>query len=113
MSEIALRPLPRPQLTLDDLGSDMVRAADRLYAIGELDLVLTFVSELAESSTDVDTLSAVGEVTARHHDAQAMLMLGKTALARGLAMEQYAFPEIGVPAFSPTPAALAGNSPKP
>jgi soluble lytic murein transglycosylase len=30
-----------------------------------------------------------------------MLVLGKTALARGLAMERYAFPEIGVPSYSP------------
>ncbi len=71
-----------------------------LYALGELDLVLTFVTELAESSTKLDPLTAVGEVTARHHDAQAMLALGKTALARGLAMDRYAFPEIGVPSFS-------------
>ena len=67
----------------------------------ELDLVLTFVSDLAESSSDVAMLSALGELTARHNDAQAMLVLGKTALARGLALERYAFPEIGVPAYSP------------
>jgi soluble lytic murein transglycosylase len=72
-----------------------------LYAIGELDLVLTFVSDLAETSSDVAMLSALGELTARHNDAQAMLVLGKTALARGLAMERYAFPEIGVPTYSP------------
>ena len=30
-----------------------------------------------------------------------MLTLGKTALARGLAIERYAFPDIGVPAYSP------------
>jgi soluble lytic murein transglycosylase len=62
---------------------------------------LTFVSDLAETSSDVATLSALGELTARHNDAQAMLVLGKTALARGLTMERYAFPEIGVPAYSP------------
>jgi peptidoglycan lytic transglycosylase len=106
MREIALRPLPRPQPDLDDVGNNVVRAADMLYAIGELDLVLTFVTELAESSTDVATLSAVGELTARHHDAQAMLVLGKTALARGLAMERYAFPEIGVPTYSPIAPAI-------
>jgi soluble lytic murein transglycosylase len=61
---------------------------------------LTFVTELAEGSSDVATLSAVGEATARHHDAQAMLILGKTALVRGFAMERYAFPEIGVPTYS-------------
>jgi soluble lytic murein transglycosylase len=101
MSEIALRPPPGPQPTMEGPSSDLVRAADMLYAMDELDLVLTFVSDLAESSNDVAMLSALGELTARHNDAQAMLVLGKTALARGLAVERYAFPEIGVPTYSP------------
>jgi soluble lytic murein transglycosylase len=101
VSEIALRPPPPPQPTLEGPDSDLLRAADMLYAIGELDLVLTFVSDLAETSSDVAMLSALGELTARHNDAEAMLVLGKTALARGLAMERYAFPEIGVPSYSP------------
>jgi soluble lytic murein transglycosylase len=42
----------------------------------------------------------LGQLTAQHLDAQAMLAIGKTALARGLAMERYAFPQIGVPAYS-------------
>ena len=81
--------------------SDVVHAADILYAIGEIDLVLSFVSDFAESNTDIATLTALGELTARYHDAQAMLALGKTALARGLPTERYAFPEIGVPAYKP------------
>ena len=101
ISEIALRPSPPLQPTMDGSSSDVLRAAELLYAIGELDLVLTFVSDLAETSRDVAILSALGELTARYNDAQAMLLLGKTALARGLAMERYAFPEIGVPAYSP------------
>src|SRR6516165_9430968 len=100
VNEIALRP-PPPPTKVERASSDLLRAADMLYAIGELDLVLTFVSDLAETSSDVVTLSALGELTARHNDAQAMLVIGKTALARGLAMERYAFPEIGVPAYSP------------
>src|SRR5260370_25728635 len=30
-----------------------------------------------------------------------MLILGKTALARGLVMDEYAFPQIGVPSYNP------------
>ena len=85
----------------EGVRSELLQAADMLYAIGEFDLLLSFVSDLAETSSDVATLSALGELTARHNDAQAMLAIGKTALARGLAMERYAFPEIGVPAYSP------------
>ena len=100
MNEIALRP-PPPSAKVEGARSDLLRAADMLYAIGELDLVLIFVSDIAETSRDIATLSALGELTARHNDAQAMLTLGKTALARGLTMEPYAFPDIGVPAYSP------------
>jgi len=99
VNEIALR--PPPQSAKVEGATDLLRAAGMLYAIGELDLVLTFVSDIAETSSDIATLSALGELTARHNDAQAMLTLGKTALARGLAIERYAFPDIGVPAYSP------------
>ena len=30
-----------------------------------------------------------------------MLLIGKTALARGFALDQYAFPDFGVPRYSP------------
>jgi soluble lytic murein transglycosylase len=100
LGEIALPPQP-PQAKVEGAGGDLLRAAEMLYAMGELDLVLTFVSDVAETSSDVATLSALGELTARRNDAQAMLAIGKTALARGLAMERYAFPEIGVPVYSP------------
>ena len=40
-----------------------------------------------------------GWLAARYNDAQAMLAIGKTALARGLPTEQYAFPEIGAPSY--------------
>jgi soluble lytic murein transglycosylase len=105
-NEIALRPPPFRQADLESASNDVPRALEILYAIGELDLVLTFVTEFAESSTDLATLNAVGELTAHHHDAQAMLVLGKTALARGLAMERYAFPEVGVPSYSPIAPAI-------
>jgi soluble lytic murein transglycosylase len=46
-------------------------------------------------------MAGLGKLTAHYHDAQAMLLVGKTALARGFTMDEYAFPEIGVPAFRP------------
>jgi len=97
-SQIAVLSPPQPA---GGTRSDLVHAADILYAIAEFDLVLSFVSDFAETSTDIATLTALGELTARHHDAQAMLALGKTALARGLPTERYAFPEIGVPSYKP------------
>jgi soluble lytic murein transglycosylase len=76
---------------------DLVRAADMLYALGERDTAFTFVGDFAEQSADTAALAALGELTARRNDARAMLAIGKTALARGLALDHYAFPAIGVP----------------
>jgi soluble lytic murein transglycosylase len=105
-NEIALPRPPLRQANLENASNDVPRAVETLYAIGELDVVLTFVTEFAESSTDLATLNAVGERVAYYNDAQAMLVLGKTALARGLAMERYAFPEVGVPSYSPIAPAI-------
>ena len=98
IDEIALRPPPQ-SVNVD--ASEALHAADILYAIGERDLVLHFVSDLAEESSDAALIAGLGELTARYHDARAMLMIGRTALARGLPLDQYAFPDIGVPSYSP------------
>lgn len=83
------------------LVDERVRAADMLYALGERDLVLNFVADLADESTDVGLLVALAELTGRRNDARAMLQIGKLALARGLALDPYAFPTIGIPQHSP------------
>ena len=97
--EIALRdPPPEP---VHGITRELVNAADILYAIGERDLVASFVTDLAEESSDAATIAALGQLTAQHNDARAMLLIGKTALVRGLVMDQYAFPDVGVPPYSP------------
>jgi soluble lytic murein transglycosylase len=63
--------------------------------------VLYFVTDLAEQSADVTALAALGELTGRRNDARAMLQIGKSALGRGLALDPYAFPTIGIPQHSP------------
>jgi soluble lytic murein transglycosylase len=83
------------------LSDEIVRAADMLYAVGERDVVVSFVVDLAEQCGDVATLAALGELTFRRNDARGMLEIGKTALARGLAVDHYAFPTIGIPQHSP------------
>jgi soluble lytic murein transglycosylase len=82
-------------------AGEVLRAAKILYALGERELVLSFVTHLAEESSDTALLSALGELTRQYNDARAMLLIGKTALARGVAMHEYAFPNIGVPSYTP------------
>jgi soluble lytic murein transglycosylase len=99
IGKIELRaPHPIDDATRED---DRVRAAEMLYTLGERDIVLYFAADLAEQSTDAAVLVALGEVTGRHNDARAMLQVGKPALARGLALDHYAFPTIGIPPHSP------------
>jgi soluble lytic murein transglycosylase len=94
--------------SVDDsaLADERVRAADLLYTLGERDIVLYFVTDLAEESADVAALVALGELTGRRNDARAMLQIGKPALARGLALDPYAFPSIGIPQHSPVGPAI-------
>src|SRR5580700_11421931 len=54
------------------LADERVRAADLLYALGERGVILYFVADLAEESTDVAVLVALAELTGRRNDARAM-----------------------------------------
>jgi len=87
LGSIALRPPPQ---MVDAARGELLHAASILYAIGEHDLVLDFVSDLADVSSDTAVVAELGKLSAKYHDAQATLLVGKTALARGMAMEQYA-----------------------
>ncbi|WP_426442953.1 transglycosylase SLT domain-containing protein [Bradyrhizobium genosp. P] len=93
---------PSPAAIAGSAATDeRVRAADMLYEIGEPDVALYFASDLAEESSDVGMLEALGELTGRRNDARTMLQIGKAALARGFAFDHYAFPIIGIPKHSP------------
>ncbi|MDD1517005.1 MULTISPECIES: lytic transglycosylase domain-containing protein [Bradyrhizobium] len=95
---IELRP-PSPVLASAEtqLADERVRAADMLYGIGERDMVFYYAEDFAKASTDVTALEALAELAGRRNDARVMLEVGKTALARGLALDHYAFPTIGIP----------------
>jgi soluble lytic murein transglycosylase len=98
LGEVELQPPPQP--ARGD-GIEILHAAELLYAIGERELVLSFVTDLADRSDAVAELAALGDLATRNDDARAVLLIGKTALARGLPLEVYAFPNIGVPHYSP------------
>lgn len=95
---IELRP-PSPVLAVADTppADERVRAAEMLYGIGERDMVFYYAEDFAKESTDVAALEALGELAGQRNDARVMLEVGKSALARGLALDHYAFPTIGIP----------------
>jgi soluble lytic murein transglycosylase len=90
---------PSPVLASADTApaDERVRAAEMLYAVGERDVVFYFADDFAEQSNDVVALEALGELARQRNDAHVMLEIGKLALARGLALDHYAFPTIGIP----------------
>lgn len=98
LDRIELRP-PSPVLAAVDTppADERVRAADMLYGIGERDTVLYYAEDFAKESTDVAALEGLGELARQRKDARVMLEVGKLALARGLALDHYAFPTIGIP----------------
>jgi soluble lytic murein transglycosylase len=67
--------------------------------IDERDLIAGALAELGERGGDPVALSAIGEVATRYKDARASLLLGKGALSRGLPLEHYAFPTVGLPEY--------------
>jgi soluble lytic murein transglycosylase len=102
LAEVALTPPPVPlaekRAALARL--EVVRAAEILYALDERNLVIPFVVDLADRTLDAGALVVLAELAARHHDARSVLLIGKSALARGLAFDHYAFPTIGLPRYS-------------
>jgi soluble lytic murein transglycosylase len=101
--DIVLRPAPEPPPDRRDTIArlEILRAIELLYAIDERDLIAGALADLGERSIDTVALAAIGEMAGRHKDARAMLLLGKAALARGLPLEHYAFPTIGIPDYHP------------
>ena len=103
LGELHLHPFPA--LSSADrnraMSSDLVRAAELLYAIEARDLAWTMMADLGDKSTDIATLAVLSELTAKYRDARGMLLLGKLALARGHALDHAAFPTLGVPDYTP------------
>jgi len=96
MKDLMLRSPPERQGTSQH---EVVRAIDLLYAVGERDLVSGMLADLGDRAQDGAALAAMGDVATRNKDARATLLLGKAALGRGLPLEQYAFPVIGIPDY--------------
>jgi soluble lytic murein transglycosylase len=99
--DIVLRPPPElpPERRAAIAQLEIVRAAELLYAVGERDLVVPFVADLGERSSDIGALAELGELAGRNQDARCALLIGKAALRRGYALEHYAFPTFGIPDY--------------
>jgi len=94
---VTLRAVPEPPA--DYYRLEVARAFEILYALDERDMIATMAADLADKSTDTAALAALAEITTRHNDARATLLIGKIALNHGLPLEHFAFPDFGVPNY--------------
>ena len=77
---------------------EIVRAVQLLYDLDEGEIAIPIFADMGDNG-DQDALLGLAEIAARQGDARAMLLVGKSALNRGLPFDHYAYPVNGVPAF--------------
>ncbi|MBI4274390.1 MAG: lytic transglycosylase domain-containing protein [Rhizobiales bacterium] len=103
MSDIVLNSPPEPDAaTRASLAKlEIARAMEILYAIGERDFVVPIMAEMTDRTNDVRALAALADVAARNEDARALVLLGRSALGRGLPFDVHAYPVTGLPRYTP------------
>jgi soluble lytic murein transglycosylase len=95
--------LDKPHIPADQTATmvnlEIVRAVEILYDLNERELIAPIFAELGESATDVAGMATLCETARRHNDGRSMLLLGKAAHNRGLPLDYYAFPTVGLPEY--------------
>jgi soluble lytic murein transglycosylase len=77
---------------------EIVRATQLLYQLDEREIAIPIYADMGDNG-DPDALAGLGELASRYADARGMLLLGKSALNRGLPFDFYAYPVTGIPPF--------------
>jgi soluble lytic murein transglycosylase len=77
---------------------EVVRAVALLYELDEREIAIPILADMGENG-DPDALVGLGELASRNSDARGMLLMGKSALNRGLPFDFYAYPVNGIPPF--------------
>jgi soluble lytic murein transglycosylase len=90
---------PKERESLSNL--EVVRAAEMLYELNERDMIASMYAELGESANDLAGIAMLGELAAKHNDGRAMVLLGSGGYGRGLPLDYYAYPVVGLPHYSP------------
>jgi soluble lytic murein transglycosylase len=90
-----------------DARDDSVRAVELLFAAGEREAAVALAAEGAKHLANEAQVAALAEAVARTRDARLSLTFGKLAAARGIALDDLAFPAYGVPVFAQLPGSAA------
>ena len=81
--------------------AEVVRVVELLEALGETDLARPLAIDAARNLGDEAQIAALAEVVTKAGDARTTLLVGKAATSRGFALDAWAFPTFGIPAFDP------------
>ena len=84
-----------------------VRVIELLYAADERENATSLAIETGRALADEAQIATLAALAADQNDARASLAIGKSALQRGILLEEAAFPLTGIPAFEPA----AGSAP--
>ncbi len=84
-----------------DEREDSVKVIELLYAAGEKDLAAPLVYEAAHHLADERQVAALASLVSKQHDAHLSLSVGKIINQRGMPADTLAFPDYGVPSFTP------------
>ncbi len=99
---------PAPEAAPGGERHAAVTAVELLLASGDKDIATPLALDAAKSLPDARQVAALGAVIERQRDAKLSLTFGKSASYRGVALDQVAFPNYGVPEFTPLP----GSAPR-
>jgi soluble lytic murein transglycosylase len=99
---------PAPEAAPENERHEAVTAVELLLASGDRDIATSLALDAAKSLADARQVAALGVVIERQREAKLSLIFGKSASYRGVALDQVAFPDYGVPEFAPLP----GSAPR-
>ena len=107
-AKLGLKDLPLPTLSPAPAAEraaferqEPVRALRMLYAIGEPEFTIPIYTDLSDrAGNDAAGYLLLAEVANEAHDARALVLIGKAAMAKGVPVEMIGFPAFGVPNYS-------------
>lgn len=106
-ARLGLKDLPLPKLAPPSAAQqaaferqEPIRALRLLYAIGEPDLAVPIYTDFADrSGNDTTGYLLLAHIAKEMRDPRALVLIGKSAMAKGVPAEMVGFPAFGIPNY--------------
>jgi soluble lytic murein transglycosylase len=100
-----------PSFTFQERGVlnnlEITRAVSILYELNEHEMLASIFAALGETADDIAGAAMLAEIANKHEDGHAMVLLSRAAFNRGLPLEYYAYPVVGLPNYTPITTAVS------